>query len=263
MFALDPRIPPGGATAARRCFAVGVCTALITLLLPLAAPAPVSADGPHTVLRAYGPGGPHEVLKECAALYHKLYGETVMVFRGGPGTLRQKVALDGDLFYGGAEYMLEDFDRANPGLLDMRTVERLHPRRLGIVVRKGNPRGIRGLEDLRRTGIRVLQASFENVSGYRGGTAAGASRDSEEHTGTEALKAWRSHPEIDAWITYRSWHAVLAGEADFIEIAGDGALRFTPIALTTRTSHRQAAARFVAFLKSPEAERIFRQHGWD
>jgi len=174
------------------------------------------------------------------------------------------VALDGDLFFGGADYMLEDFDRRNPGVLDLRSAERLLPRRLGIIVRKGNPLGIRTLGDLQREGVTVMEAALEKVSGYHGARpGAGDADDPVEHTGTEALKAWRSNPGIDAWITYKSWHAVLAVEADFVEIPDESALRFTPIAVTARTPHREAAEKFIAFLKSPEAQRIFREHGWE
>ena len=56
---------------------------------------------------------------------------------------------------------------------------------------------------------------------------------------------------------------MLAAEADFIEIPDERALRFTPIAITAATPHREKAAKFIAFLKTPEARRIFAEHGWD
>lgn len=244
----------------RRCARAGVLAGLV--LCALAAGA--AADQPSPALRIYGPGGPHEALSECAALYQELHGRMVVVHRGGPGALAQKVALDGDLYYGGAEYMLEDFDRRNPGVLDMQSVEMLHPRRIGIIVRKGNPLGITRIADLDRTGARVVKATLEQVSAFHAEPVRpDGSLHPQAYTGDDALKAWRSDSKIDAWITYRSWHGLLSAEADFIEIPDDGALRFTPIAITTRTHHRQEAERFIAFLKSPLARRIFREHGWE
>jgi accessory colonization factor AcfC len=225
---------------------------------------PASADQSPPALRVYGHGGPREVLSECAALYGAMYGVAVEVCRVGPGALSRKVAQDGDLFYSGAEFMLEDFDRGNPGVLDMESLEQLHPRRLGIIVRKGNPLAIRRIEDLRRDGIVVLKAGLEGISEFHDETAgADGTPHPVAHRGSDALKAWRADPEIDAWITYRSWHALLAAETEFIEIPDDGALRFTPIVITSRTPRRREAEQFIAFLKSPEARQIFRKHGWD
>lgn len=261
------RTPPtlrGGGAATRRLRLRG-CIRLLALgslcaLLPL----PARADQPHTGLRLYGPGGPREVLSECAFLYQALHGEQVTVYRHGPSTMGQRVAEDGDIYFGGAEFMLEDFARANPGVLDLETVERLRPRRLGIIVRKGNPLGIRGPADLQRPGLNVLKASLERVSEFHGETlAADGSVHPVVHRGEDGVRAWRTNPDIDAWITYRSWHVVLAAEADFVEISGDRALRFTPIAITAATPHRGQAERFIAFLRSPEARRIFATHGWD
>jgi accessory colonization factor AcfC len=237
---------------------------LIACLLLAAGQTRAAADLTQAPLRVYGPGGPHEVLLECAARYRELHGRAVEVLKGGPGRLDRLAPQDGDLYYGGAEFMLEDFDRRNPGVLDLQTVELLYPRRVGIIVRKGNPLGIRGLEDLGRDGIRVMKASRESMHEFHGRTpAAGRSGFLEPYSGRDALKEWRSDRGIDAWITYKSWHTIIAADADFVEIPDDGALRFTPVAITTRTSNRQEAERFIAFLKSREAARIFKEHGWE
>lgn len=265
MFAGIPLAPsPPGAAAGGRVARPRPASLLAALLVAVSATG-AAADVPHTALRVYGPGGPHEALSKCATRYRELHGEVVLVYKAGPGgSLSRHVAMDGDLYYGGADFMLEEFARSNPGVLDLQTVERLHPRRVGIVVRRGNPLGIRGLEDLYRTDVSVLKASLERVSDFHDEELCpNASPHPETHSGSDALKAWRSHPEIDAWITYRSWHAVLAQEADFVEIPDDSAVRFTPIAITAATPHREAAEKFIAFLKSPEARRIFREHGWE
>lgn len=264
MFAWKPRILRAGGVAAGRKPPRIRRALLIAWLLLSVAPARVSADLPHPALRIYGPGGPHEVLLECAARYRELHGRAVEVLKGGPGRLDRLASQDGDLYYGGAEFMLHDFDRRNPGVLDLRTVELLYPRRVGIIVRKGNPRTIRGLEDLQREGIRVLKASRESMHEYHDGQLEGGRPYiPEPYSGRDALKAWRADQTIDAWITYKSWHAVLAAEADFVELPTDRALRFTPIAIIARTPNRQEAERFIAFLKSPEAGRIFKEHGWE
>jgi accessory colonization factor AcfC len=230
----------------------------------LAAASQASTDSPGKILRVYGPGGPHHVLEECANLFREQHGVEVAVIRALPHELEQKLREDGDIYYGGAEYMLEQFDRRNPGVLDMASVEKLHPRRIGIVVRKGNPLNIQGVEDLKRTEVDLLDVKLENMRQLHG-TLPGKIGDIRRfvYTGQEGASTWLAIPEIDAWVTYKSWHVSLEADSDFVEIPGDQALRFTPVALTHRTPHRQEARHFITFLKSAEARRIFTEHGWD
>ncbi|MBE0501234.1 MAG: substrate-binding domain-containing protein [Desulfuromonadales bacterium] len=70
-------------------------------------------------------------------------------------------------------------------------------------------------------------------------------------------------PGIDAWITYKSWHIELEEHSEFVELQGDGTLRFIPIALTQRTTYPNEANEFIAFLQSDKARTIFSDHGWE
>ena len=238
--------------------------AVVVLLLLVTATATASTETPAKVLRAYGPGGPHRVLEECADLFKAKHGVDVVVSKALPHDLERKLREDGDLYFGGAEYMLEEFEQRNPGVLDMTSMVKLHPRRIGIIVRKGNPLDIKGIEDLQRKEIKLLDVKLENMRHFHG--AQPNQRNNIRryvYTGQQGVTEWLTSPEINAWVTYKSWHVWLEEEADFIEIAGDHALRFTPMALTSRTTHRQEARRFLSFLKSEEARQIFRKHGWD
>ena len=237
---------------------------LFTGLLLHGATAAASTEPSTKVLRVYGPGGPHHVLQACADLYRQRYDQDVAVIKALPYDLERKLVEDGDIYYGGAEYMLEDFDRLNPGVLNMTTVEKLHPRRVGIIVRKGNPLGIKGIDELSREGVDLLDVKLENMRHFYGDADDELANVRRlEYTGRQGFMAWSKYPEIDAWVTYRSWHALLAADEGFIEITGDNALRYTPVAITQRTPYRQEALAFIAFLKSDEARQIFAEHGWD
>ena len=72
-----------------------------------------AADTQNKMLRVYGPGGPHHVLQECADIYLDRTGVDVAVIKALPYDLERKLPEDGDIYYGGAEYMLEDFNRKN------------------------------------------------------------------------------------------------------------------------------------------------------
>lgn len=241
---------------------VRLCICLCSfLLLATSAMANVAAD--NRTLRVYGPGGPHRVLEECADLFEEKHGLTVLVNKALPHDLERRLREDGDIYYGGAEYMLTEFDSRNPGLLDMTTAENLHPRRIGVVVRAGNPRNINSAEDLQQEGLHLLDVKLENMRHFHG-EQPGVSRNVRrfEYTGQQGMAAWRSSPEIDAWVTYRSWQKLLAHEAEFVELPGESGLRYTPMALTHRTPLRDEARLFIDFLKSDEARRVFEGHGW-
>lgn len=237
---------------------LGLCFGLWLQAIPTAA-----GNAPRT-LRVYGPGGPHQVLQKCAETFGARNNLEVVVLRALPFDLERKLAEDGDLYYGGAEYMLDDFHRRNPGVLAAETTKKLHPRRIGILVRKGNPLNIRGLEDLAREEIDLLDVKLEKMRHFYG-PAPDRTRNVRHwvFTGRQGYQAWQDFPEIDAWVTYRSWHVLLRDQSDFIEIPEERALRYTPIAVTRRTGLRREALEFIDFLKSEEAHRIFRDHGWD
>ena len=92
---------------------------LCTGLLLSAAVAEASANKRPRVLRAYGPGGPHHAIKECADLFRERHGVSVEVFKASPAELIRKLGEDGDIYFGGAEYILDDLARENPGILDL------------------------------------------------------------------------------------------------------------------------------------------------
>lgn len=238
--------------------------ALFGVLFLHVATAVASADTPTRMLRVYGPGGPHHVLQECADLFEDRHGVAVAVIKTMPYDLKRKLSEDGDIYYGGAEYMLEEFNRLNPGVLNMDTAEKLHPRRIGIIVRKGNPHDIKGVDELSLKGVDLLDVKLENMRVFYGDSDDDLSNVRRlVYTGRQGFSAWSSYPEIDAWVTYRSWHVMLTAEEDFIEIPGDQGLRYTPVAVTHRTPFQKESLAFINFLKSEEVRQIFADHGWD
>lgn len=239
------------------------CWVFIGCLLLQVSTAGASTELSTKVLRVYGPGGPHNVMEECAKLFTESHGVNVVVIKALPHDLEKRIRVDGDIYYGGAEYMLEDFHRRNPDVLDLTSLEYLHPRRIGVLVRKGNPLGIQGTDCLDENGVALMDVKLENMREFHG-TSSGISSNIRrfEYTGQQGARAWRTSPEIDAWVTYKTWHLSLEAESDFIEIPGESGQRFTPIALTQTTPYRQDALKFITFLKSEEARQIFEQHGW-
>lgn len=231
-----------------------------------AAPSPIP-----TVLRVYGPGGPLGPMKECAERFSATEGVGVQVVAGPEPTWFAQAERDADIVYGGASYMLTLFEANHPGFLDPATREELYPRAAGILVRKGNPKGLRSLRDLARPGVRVIDVNgagqlglWEDMAG-REGLIPGIQRNigRSVKTSAEAIATWRADPSYDAWITYESWHFRLVEDTDLVRLPEPERLyRGTPVAIAARSRHRDVAARFIGFLKSPEGHAIFKQWGW-
>jgi len=241
---------------------MGCRACLLAGLLFTATASLALGEGLPEILFAYGPGGPHRALKECAERFRQQHGIRVEVLNANPKHLAERLAAHGDLYFGGAEYMLHDLHRENPGLLDLSSAEFLHPRQIGLIVREDNPLGIKGLEDLARDEIDLLVVELEQMDAFHPPDPDGEHRHHVVYTGRNGIDAWRTRPELDAWITYRSWHVTLGAGDHFIEIPGSDALRHTPVAPTQRTPHRQQVLEFIQYLKSQEARLIFENHGW-
>jgi accessory colonization factor AcfC len=235
------------------------------LLSPMRTP---SGDEP---LRVYGPGGPLTPVRACAERFTRTKGVAVKVDGGPEEAWAAKAEQDADLVFGGAEYMLTDLARRHPDLLDLGTRASLWDRPAAILVRKGNPRRIRGIEDLARPGVRLLDVNgagqtglWEDLAGRKGLIPAIQRNIALATANTaEAIAAWRTQPELDAWITFASWHDRLRDEADLVPVpSGDRLYRGTPIAVTRRSRNRERALAFVAFLGSEECHALFRAAGW-
>jgi accessory colonization factor AcfC len=215
-------------------------------------------------LRLYGPGGPYAPILECAGLYARRAGMAAAVVKDQPDRLAERLARDGDIHYTGAPYMMADFLAAHPGVLDEATVVELQPRRMGLMVRSSNPKAVRGVEDLFSGRLNLLDVALENMAGVRGETDT---RRLAAHvavtTGEQGLAAWTSRPDLDVWVTYRSWHVRVGAGADFLPIPGPDGLRATPVAVTRTSRHRAAALDCIAFFQTGEARAVFRKFGWE
>jgi len=224
------------------------------------------------VLHIYGPGGPLGPLNECADRFARAKGVSVFVVAGPEAEWIARAEKDADLIFGGAEYMLTQFDQKHPGFLDATTRTELYRRAAGILVRKGNPKKIRSLADLTKASVRIVDANgagqlglWEDMAG-RHGLIEGIQKNIAVSVASsaEAIAKFKSLPEIDAWITYESWHYRLKELTDLVRVPEKERLyRGTPIALTKRTTQQSLAREFIRFLKTDEAHRVFQRWGWD
>lgn len=224
----------------------------------------IASDEAKDALRVYGPGGPFRAISECAEIFSQRSGVPVQVIKALPYKIQKRLPEDGDIYYAGAEYMLEEFNQRNPGVLNMSTIEKLLPRQIGIIVRKGNPMNIRGIEDLAHKEVELLDVKLENMRHFYGNHNDPLSNVRRlEYTGLQGVSAWLSDPHLDAWVTYKTWHSFLSDDSEFITIDREDAVRHIPVAMAKKTEKHKDAGHFISFLQSKEAQQVFIDHGWN
>lgn len=222
-------------------------------------------------LKIYGPGGPQAPMQECAEAFGKERGAKLEVIAGPEKQWLDQAKRDADVFYGGAEYMLSQFIEKNPGLVDSTSRTELYPRAAGILVRPGNPKRLHTLADLTREGVRLVDVTgagqlglWEDLAG-RAGLIAGIQKNIAVSvpTSAEAVEKWHAQPELDAWISFESWHYRLKDTTALVSLPeAEKLYRGTPIAISSKSKERKLAADFIAYLQSEAGHDVFRKWGW-
>ena len=250
-----------------------------SLLVLLASLGPITAAevSAEEVLRLYGAVGPSPAIEEAAMLFMTRNEATVKVISGPRHMWRDKAAVDADLMFSSADFMMSDYVRSMDLQLDESSVTPLYLRPSAILVRLGNPKQIGDFPDLVRPGVNVMVV---NSAGHTGLWEDMAGKLEDIRTiralrknivlyaadGDEAVKMWGVRDDIDAWITWNTWHMPLRGRAQVVVPSRTyRVLRQCSVALTARGKAKPLAAKFMEFLASPETAAIFdtdhRGHG--
>jgi len=228
----------------------------------------------HEGLRVYGAEGPCPAMEEAAMVFANRNEVQVKVVSGPRHIWREKAAVDADLMFSDADFMMSDYVRSLNLEIDERSVTPLYLRPSAILVRPGNPKEISDFPDLVRPGINVMVV---NAAGHTGLWEDMAGKLEDIRTiralrknivlfaadSDEALKMWKMRDDIDAWITWNTWEAPLRGHANVVVPSRTyRVLRQCSVALTSHGKTKPLASRFVEFLASAEAARIFSTWGW-
>lgn len=225
-------------------------------------------------VRVYGPGGPAPAMKEAASEFQRQTGIAITVISGPTPEWIDRAKADADLIYSGSDTMMTDFVRQMPASLRQQDVCPLYDRPAAVLVRKGNPKRIKGFRDLARAGLKVMVVEgagqnglWEDLASRAGGIRFHRALRSNivtfAKTSAEARQAWIDDKAIDAWVIWNIWQIENAALADQVKIEPDIVVwRPMTVAVTTTTQQRASASRFAAFLEGREGARIFARHGW-
>lgn len=233
-----------------------------------------SAAQAEDVIHVYGPGGPAPAMKEAAAAFGAHSNVKIEVVAGPTGEWIEKAKADADAIFSGSEVMMTDFVSAMGGQIVDQTIVPLYLRPAAVLVRRGNPKQIKGLADLLDRDLKVLvvngagqQGLWEDMAGRTGDIANVRRLRSKivafAANSAVARKTWVDRPEIDAWIIWTIWQKSNPDLADVVDVEPEYRIyRDTGIGLTRQGQDKAPAKAFIAFLQSPEGAAIFRKWGW-
>ncbi|MBF0531437.1 MAG: substrate-binding domain-containing protein [Deltaproteobacteria bacterium] len=253
-----------------------VATFFLILVHPFAqAQDTTQTDKTEVVLRAYGPGGPAPAMREAAMVFGEKKGIKVEVVAGPTLVWKEQAMKDADLIFSGSEYMMTDFAQKDlPGLIDASTIRSMYLRPSAILVRPGNPKGIKGINDLAKPGFRILVVQgagqvgmWEDVAGRTGNIKLvdGVRRNigAFAPNSAEAKKIWGADPAYDAWLIWTIWQKESPASADLVNTEPENTIyRSCGVAITNRSEKKVLDKEFADFLQSAEGQAIFVKWGW-
>lgn len=211
-------------------------------------------------------------MDELVKIYGERTGTRVAPVYGGSGEVLSQMELSrsGDVFVSGSpDFMIK---ARRKGLVDLKTEKVLAWLVPAIIVRKGNPKNIRSLEDLARPGVAVGVGNPDSVC-----VGAYAVEILEKNKLTKrvvknikavtsscsSVAALIAMKKVDAVIGWRDFANWMPGEADVVPLnAGEiPRIAYVSAAVSTNSKRRAAAEKFVRFLASKEARAVFEKHG--
>ncbi len=248
-------------------------TRVATLLGVVLAVLSGAGASPAVELEVFAGSASKPAALEAARRFEERTGIRVRFHFGGSGAVlsQMELARRGDVYFPGSSDFMEVAKRR--GLVEPATEVRVVYLLPAINVARGNPRGIRGLEDLARPGIRVGMARPSTVCvglyGVEALERAGLAERvrpnivtfAESCSKTAQLVALGLVDAVLGWDVFDDWapdriETILYPPEQVPRIG------YIPAAVARFTAHRDEALRFLAFLTGDEAREIFRRHGY-
>ena len=173
-----------------------------------------------------------------------------------------------DIAVGGAEYLLDDGEAAGIVQRGKRLV--LAMRKSALIVPADNPAGIRGLDDLKRPGVRVgisivdcLRGVWEDVCGRAGILGDVVKNIALRANGCMAIIEATAQKKVDAAFGWSGFEHLAPGRIKTIAVPDRFCVyRGTGAGLLSFSREPAAAERLMAFLASERARPFFTELGW-
>lgn len=173
-----------------------------------------------------------------------------------------------DLAIGGAEYLLDDGEVR--GIVQRHERRTIAYRASAIIVPAGNPKNIRGVEDLARPGVRVgvsvidcLRGLWEDISGRLGLLDKIRKNISYYANGCIAIVEAVADNQVDAAFAWSAFKHLEPDRIEVIEMPKEQqVLRGTGVGMLSFAKDTESARKFMDFLITPEARAFYKEYGW-
>lgn len=226
-----------------------------------------------SIVRLYGAGGPglKAPLKECVGLFKKEHNIQVELNLGPEQKWMKYAKVNADLFFPGTESRMSLYIVRDKDLIDKSSRTLLYTRGAVIVVRKGNPKHIKKIEDLAAPGIKIVDVVGPGLYSLGEDTASlkGVLDGVQKNTvfsgvnGGAAAKKFNKSPEIDAWITLEPWILGVKDAGEIVRIPEPVRIyRHGSIAVAKNSKKKESATKFIDFLETEKAHAVFQKYGW-
>ena len=226
--------------------------------------------GSRPSLRVYCGGSMRPPMQELIKRFEARNSVRIAVIYNGCGILvgQMKTGAGGDVYYACDRFFMDQ--ARSIGAIDesypVADVTRFRP---VILVKKGNPKDIRGVDDLARPGVRLgLGVETHGAVGHAGWAIIRQSPRFEDirrnvkadATTADVLAVQLVTGPLDAVIIWDAVAVNHAAKADIVPIAG--AMADQPIALMKQSRRPELARRFIEFVRSDEARKVFADYGF-
>ena len=227
------------------------------------------------IVKLYGAGGPHTAFRKVADAWTNKTGNKVEIIAGPEVTWSKKAQADADIIWGTSEQSMTAFLETYKTFSSDQVVP-IYVRPTVIAVKAGNPKAIRGFDDLLKGGMKIVvtegagvvntsgTGSWEDVAGRLGrlsDIAAFRKNIVAFATGSGAgFKAFKDK-DADAWITWPNWPATHADVLAEVPIEPNRQI-WRDVNVAVAPDADPAALEFVVFLVTPEAQALMKTEGW-
>lgn len=245
--------------------------ALLAMLATASALLLSHASQPKTTLLVHAGAGIRPPLDELGALFEKRTGIRIDYSYKGSGCLLADICLSqrGDLYIPGESYYMTQA-RQKKFIVKDAIVAGMT---MVLIVQPGNPKRIRSLQDLTRQGLRLGMGDYESVAAGKAAREAltragifGQVRKNVIMTALNVIELGNAIKlgNLDAAIVWDATSALYTPrEVQTITLpAAYSSYSPIPVGTLKFSKFPRESERFLHFLASPEAARIFRKHGY-
>jgi len=247
-----------------------IIVTLLCALVTVAVLVWVSAGQAATTLMVHAGAGIRPPLDELGRMFERETGVRVDYSYKGSGCLLADICFSkmGDAYIPGEQFYIDQakergFIETSKVVAQMSTV---------LIVQKGNPKNIKGLRDLTRRGMRVGLGDAKAVAVGRAATEAlvkaGLLKQVDKNVVTRALNVVElgigvKLKHLDAAIVWDATAHLFKGDVEMIEIPEEWRVDCPiPVGVLNFSSHQREAVRYVDFLATEEAQKVFVKHGY-